>query len=167
MRSATSSAAAAEPLLTWASTASPRVEAARPGTLADRDRWHRAVGVGFDDGSDRRQGLHFHLAGDLLEQGSVLAEEIAHVFPALAEPHLTVGEPRAALLDHLGVESHVEHAARVGDALVVHDVELGDAERRRDLVLDNLDLDPVADDIEPLLEGIDLADVHAHRRVEL
>ena len=53
------------------------------------------------------------------------------------------------------------------DALAVHHVELGDAERRRDLVLHDLDPDPVADRLRAALDRLDAADVQAHRGVEL
>ena len=49
----------------------------------------------------------------------------------------------------------------------VLDVELGLPERRRDLVLDDLDPDPVADRLGALLEGLDAADVEPLRAVEL
>ena len=53
------------------------------------------------------------------------------------------------------------------DALVVHDVELGDPEGAGDLVLHDLDPGAGADRIGPGLEGLDAADVHAHAGVEL
>ena len=49
----------------------------------------------------------------------------------------------------------------------VDDVELGLLERRRDLVLDDLDPGAVADGVGAVLERLDAADVQAHRRVEL
>ena len=49
----------------------------------------------------------------------------------------------------------------------VLDVELGLPERRGHLVLDDLDPDPVADRLGPLLEGLDPADVEPLRGVEL
>ena len=49
----------------------------------------------------------------------------------------------------------------------VLDVELGLAEGRGDLVLDDFDPDPVADRLGPLLEGLDAADVEPLRGVEL
>ena len=49
----------------------------------------------------------------------------------------------------------------------VLDVELGLAERRRDLVLDDLHAHPVADRLGALLEGLDAADVEPLRRIEL
>ena len=53
------------------------------------------------------------------------------------------------------------------DALAELDVELGLAERRGDLVLDDLDADPVADRLGAVLERLDAADVEPLGRVEL
>ena len=50
---------------------------------------------------------------------------------------------------------------------VVHHVELGDAERRGDLVLDHLRPHPLADHLLALLELADAADVDAAGGVEL
>ena len=58
-----------------------------------------------------------------------------------------IREERARLPDDPQLDAEVEQAALFRDALVVHDVELGHAERRRHLVLDHLDLGPVADDV--------------------
>src|SRR3712207_9431123 len=65
------------------------------------------------------------------------------------------------------LEPEVEDAARRGDPLAELDVELGLLERRRDLVLHDLDADAVADGLRALLERLDPADVEALRRVEL
>ena len=53
------------------------------------------------------------------------------------------------------------------DALAELDVELGLAERRRDLVLDDLHADAVADRLGAVLERLDAADVQALGGVEL
>ena len=53
------------------------------------------------------------------------------------------------------------------DALAELDVELRLAERRRDLVLDDLDADAVADRLGAVLERLDAADVEPLGRVEL
>jgi hypothetical protein len=57
--------------------------------------------------------------------------------------------------------------AALGDALVVHDVELGHPERWGDLVLDHLDPGAAADDVGALLDLLDAANVEPNRRVEL
>ena len=65
------------------------------------------------------------------------------------------------------VDAEVEDGALLGDARAVHDVELANLEGRGDLVLDDLDADAVADDVAPLLDGVDAADVHADGGEEL
>ena len=65
------------------------------------------------------------------------------------------------------LDAEIEQAALVGDADAVLDVELGLLEGRRDLVLDDLDADPVADRLGALLEGLDPAQVEPLRGVEL
>ena len=76
---------------------------------------------------------------DLVCDLGVLGQELLGVVAALAEPQLPVGEERARLLDQVVLEPEVDQAALLGDADAVLDVELGLAERRRDLVLDDLD----------------------------
>ena len=61
----------------------------------------------------------------------------------------------------------LDDLAFVRNALPVHDLELGLAERRRDLVLDHLDARLVADHFFAILDGADAADVEPHRGVEL
>src|SRR5687768_9766150 len=55
----------------------------------------------------------------------------------------------------------------MADAFGVHDVELGLPERRRHLVLHDLDADVRADDVLFLLHWPDAPDVETQRRVEL
>ena len=107
--------------------------------------------------------LRLDLAGGL----GVLGQVLLGVVAALAEPQLAVGEERARLLDQVVLQREVEQAALVGDPGPVLDVELGLAEGRRDLVLDHLHPDPVADRLGALLEGLDAADVEPLRGVEL
>ena len=108
-----------------------------------------------------------HLVLDLDREVGVLAQELARVVLALADLLAVVGVPGAALLEHLGLDAHVDDLALAADALAVEDVELGGLERRRDLVLDDLDLGLVADDLFALLDRADAADVEPHRGVEL
>src|SRR5215207_1964866 len=107
------------------------------------------------------------LALELGRQLRVVAEELLGVVAALAEPGLAVGEERARLLDQVVLECYVEKAALLRDPDAVLDVELRLAERRCHLVLDDLDPDPVADRLRPLLQGLDPADVEALRGIEL
>ena len=64
-------------------------------------------------------------------------------------------------------DAELDDLAFARDALAVEDVEQRLAERRRDLVLDDLDPRLVADDLLAALDGADAADVEADRRVEL
>ena len=94
-------------------------------------------------------------------------EEAYRLLPSLAHPLAVAGEPGARLLHQGGIDRGVEHTAPVGDALVVEDVELSRLERWCDLVLDHLDLDPVAGHVQPTLDGVDFADVEPDRGIEL
>ena len=104
---------------------------------------------------------------DLGGDGRVLAEEVLRGLAALAESRLGEREPRAGLVDDVHRDADVEQAALLGDALAVHHVELGDAERRRDLVLHDLDAHPVADRVRAALDRLDAADVEPDAGVEL
>src|SRR4029077_16558595 len=89
------------------------------------------------------------LAPTLLDDArglGMLLEELLHVLAALAEALATVGEPRAALLNHLVLDREIEQVAFARDAFAVHHVELGLAERRRQLVLHDLHAGPSAND---------------------
>ena len=79
---------------------------------------------------------------DLVGQVRVVAQKLLRVLPALAEPHIAGREPGAALHDLVVLDAEVDQLADPGDALVEVDVELGQPERRRDLVLDHLDPHP-------------------------
>src|SRR5512141_1447556 len=122
------------------------------------------VALGAERGQAHRLA---HLPLDLGRDVGVLGEELAGVLAALAELVALVGEPRAALADDLHVDADVEEAALLRDPEAVHDVELALAERRRDLVLDDLHPCPRADHVGAVLQVLDLADIQTDRRVEL
>src|ERR1700678_372718 len=167
MRKAASSAASA---LSGSAGGVPVLTVAPALASADWSGQWRRFAAQLDDSVMQhrlRQRGDANLCSHLFEEIRVAAEEVADVLTPLAETHVSVREPRAALVDDVRIDAHVEHAARVRDALVVEDVELGRAARRRHLVLDNLDLDAAADDVQSLLDRVDLADVHTHRGVEL
>src|SRR3990167_2344147 len=119
----------------------------------------------------RRQQRHVQRNADLVFdfacQFGVLTQELAGVVLALTNLLATVGVPGARLLDDLGSDAQVDDLTFAADAFTVQDVELGCFERRRDLVLDDLDLGFVADDLVALLDGADATDVQTHRGVEL
>ena len=93
--------------------------------------------------------MHRDFAGDL----GVVAQEPLRVLAALAEALAVVGEPGAGLLDDAGLDAEVDEFADLRDALAVHDVELDLLERRRDLVLHDLDAGLVADHLVAFLDG--------------
>src|SRR5688572_26395611 len=103
------------------------------------------------------------LPGDL----RMLVEESARVLLALADALTVVAEQGARLLVEALRHANVDDLAVAGDAGPVKDLELGFAERRRYLVLDDLDAGLVADDFLAVLQRADAADVQPHGSVEL
>src|SRR5687768_7206547 len=97
----------------------------------------------------------------------MLPQERRRVLAPLAETLVAEAEVRARLLDDLPFEADVDDAALPGDALAVDHVELRLLERRRHLVLHDLDADAVPDRLDTLLEGLDPAHVETHGRIEL
>src|SRR5581483_8799038 len=123
--------------------------------LAGHDLLGDQAGVLADRGLDA--------VGDV----GILLEEDLGVLAALADALAVVGEPGAGFLHHAGLDAEIDQFAGLGHALAVHDVELDLLERRRELVLDDLDTGLVADNLVALLDGADAADVEAYRGVEL
>jgi len=102
------------------------------------------------------------LAGDLTDLGKPSEARL------LVEELRGCTLPVVAVLGNHDYESgEVEEVAGERDALGVHDVELGVAEGRGDLVLDDLHPRPVAGDLDAVLDRLDAPDVEPHRRVEL
>src|SRR2546425_11743153 len=135
--------------------ATGRVRGKAPG----RSPLHHLRGPARGLGADR--GL------DLGRKRRVLAQVVAHVLATLTETLIAIRHPRPALLQDPVLKRGVDERALTRDALVEQDVELGRAERRRDLVLHHLDLHPGSNRVEARLDHLDLADVEAHRRAEL
>ena len=132
--------------------------------MAWRRRTPRWLG---ERGAGRQAGLGADLDLDGVGDVRVLREEHLGVGPALAEALVVVAEERAALGDDVVEDAEVEQRAFARDALAVGDVELGLLERRRDLVLDDLDADAVAHGLGAVLERLDAADVEPDGGVEL
>lgn len=86
------------------------------------------------------RGTDFGL--DLVPKGTVFVEERLGVFAPLSETGLPVGIERAGLLDDSAFRTDVDDFAGAGDAFVEKDIDLDLAERRRDLVLDDLHFGP-------------------------
>src|SRR5947207_2426930 len=66
---------------------------------------------------------------DVLRNLRSLLEELARVLAALAEARLAIRKECATLFDQAKLDRQVDQAALLGDALVVHNVEFGHAER--------------------------------------
>src|ERR687897_214677 len=111
--------------------------------------------------------LGLDLREDLLRHVGMLSKERGRVLASLAEPLLLEAEVRPRLLDRLPLQPGVEHRALPGDPLPVDDVELRLLERRRHLVLHDLDPDTVAHRLHAVLQRLDAADVESDGRVEL
>src|SRR5262249_713743 len=80
---------------------------------------------------------------------------------------LAIVKPRAGLLDQFVEDSQVEQVGLTGDPVGIHHVKLADPKWRRDLVLDDLRLDPGPDDLLAVLDGPDASDVDTTRAVQL
>ena len=116
----------------------------------------------------RRSGRHFRgspARSGRRRRGFALQEGLG-VLAALAEALAVVGEPGAGLFDDAGLDAEIDQFADLGNALAIHDVELDLLERRRDLVLDDLDAGLVADDLLAILDRADAADVEADGGIE-
>ena len=127
------------------------------------------MGVGAGSGSTtgatsliRPSALRSSVSTLAADVGIVL-QELAGVLAALADALALVAVPGAALLDDVLRHAEIDQIAFFRDAFAVDDVELGFAERRRHLVLDDLHLGAVADHDLAILDGGDAADVDADR----
>ena len=83
----------------------------------------------------------------------MLRQEFLGVFPALAQSCFPVGVEGARFLDDALGGPQLQEVAHPADALVEHNVELGNAERSRYLVLDDAGPYPVAYYLGPLFDG--------------
>src|SRR5262249_6482716 len=124
----------------------------------------RSVGT---EGRARGGAITDDPGGDFIRDLGVVAKILLDVFPALAEPDIAVVEPRTGLLNQLVEDGQVEQVGLTGDAVGVHHIELADPERRRNLVLDDLGLDPRADALLAVLDRPDAPDVDATGAVKL
>src|SRR6185437_16866926 len=96
----------------------------------------------------------------------IVLEELLGVLAALPDALAVVGEPRAGLLHHAGLDAEIDQFADLGNALAVHDVELDELERRRQLVLHDLDAGLVADHLFTILDRPDAANIETHGGVK-
>src|SRR5439155_1557368 len=80
---------------------------------------------------------------------------LLRVLAALADPLVLERVPGAGLLDDPLLDAGIEDRARLRDALAVNHVELGLAERRRELDLHDLHRGTLAQRVGALLHGFD------------
>src|SRR5664280_14608 len=144
----------------------PASASRRPGATSEVHRRGRHGGsFGVQHGADPELFLDPLL--DLVGEVRVVAHERAGVLLALAQLVALVGVPGAGLAHDALLHAHVDQGAFPADALPVDDVELRLLERRRHLVLHDLDPGPVADRLGAVLEGLDPPHVEPDGRVEL
>src|SRR5438309_8574757 len=111
--------------------------------------------------------LGFDGSLDLFVKRGIVFQRIFSSIPPLRELSALIAEPGAALLDDLLLEREIEQRAGGRNAFVIHDVELGFGERRRDFVLHDFHARSIArHDAVGLLDRADAPDVHANARVE-
>src|SRR5881392_291100 len=127
------------------------------GDLARR-RCHHRIGDGAGIAADRLL--------DLLADLRVLLQIGFGVLAALADALAVIGEPCAGFFDDAGLDAEIDQFAAFRDALAVHDVEIDDLERRRHLVLDDLDPGLVADHLVAVLDRTDAADIEPYGGIE-
>ena len=94
---------------------------------------------------------------DFFAKLGVVAQEIACVFPALSDADIAVGEPCAGLCDDFVCNAHIENGTFLRNAFTVDNVELGNAERRRNLVFNDFDARAVSDGRIALFQRVDFA----------
>src|SRR5207245_10836006 len=99
------------------------------------------------------------LSAQLLGQLRVLAKVGPNAFAPLAELQIAVAEPRAGSHDDLLKHRQIEHIPLVADAVSMHHIKFGDAERRGDLVFHHLRPHTLPDHVFPFLELADTAHI--------
>src|SRR5664280_1149871 len=143
----------------------PASASRRPGATSEVHRRGLHGGsFGVQHGADPELFLDPLL--DLVGEVRIVAHERAGVLLALAQLVALVGVPGAGLAHDALLHAHVDQGAFPADALPVDDVELRLLERRRHLVLHDLDPGPVADRLGAVLEGLDPPHVEPDGRVE-
>ena len=98
----------------------------------------------------------------------MVLQELLGVVAALAQAHLAVVEPCAALLDDTQLDAKVKNFTDLRDALAEHNIKLGLTERGRDLVFHNFGAGAVADErTGGVLQALDTAHVDPHTGIVL
>src|SRR5438552_693894 len=123
---------------------------------------------GLRSAPDRLQAqCRAHLDLDVGQHLRVVPQMALGVLTPLANALVLVRVPRTRFLDDVVLGGGVEDRAFLGDALPVDDVELGLAERRRELVLHHLDLGADPHRLGAVRAGVLAADVEPDGGVEL
>src|SRR5262249_730984 len=104
--------------------------------------------------------------GNLGHDFGVLLQVSLGSFAALANFLVVVGKPGAGFLDDVVGHRQVQNVAGFANAFVVHNVEFGFAERRRNFIFDHLDGGKVTNHTFAGLNLANAPDVHAHAGVE-
>ncbi len=104
---------------------------------------------------------------DFFVERGIVFQRFLRRIAALRQLRAFVVQPGTAFLDDLFFEREIEQRAGRGNSLVIHDVELGLGERRRDFVLHDFHARAIAgDDAVGLFDRADAADIDAHAGVE-
>src|SRR6185436_13918227 len=96
----------------------------------------------------------------------MLPEEGLGILASLADALAAIGKPGTGFLDDAGRHAEIEQFAGLRYAFAIHDVEFDLLERRRHLVLDDLNAGLVADHFLAVLDRPDAADVEADGGIE-
>src|SRR5581483_328117 len=104
---------------------------------------------------------------ELIPRVGILDEPGAGVLSTLPDSLALVTKPGTALLDDAVGDGDVQQIAFTRDAVTVEDVHLGFAERRRYLVLHDLDFRAIAHHRIAVLQRRCATNFDAHRGVEL
>src|ERR1700749_1607360 len=89
------------------------------------------------------------------------------VFASLANALAVIGKTGPRFLDDASLHTQINQLSALRYSLAIHDIEIDDFERRRHLVLDDLDARLVADDLVPLFDRADAPDIETDRGIKL
>src|SRR5688572_9724829 len=159
----------------------PRPKAARkpPCAAAGTAAWPGSAGASELRGVGlRRDGLRARLdrwrrleAGEsllqALAQRAVRQQQVARLVATMGQRVAVERDVGAALLQNALGHGKIDQIADCIDTAAVQDVEFGDLEGRRQLVLHHLYARAVAADLVARLDRSDAPDVESHRRVVL
>ena len=102
------------------------------------------------------------LAFNLFGKFGIIHHQLLCGLTTLCKLGVIVAEPRAALFDDVKLDSEVYNLSASGDSFAIDDIKLSLLERRGHLVLDDLDLDMVAEGLFTILDGRSPANVEPH-----